>query len=140
MTTDQEDTMVNAKFEAHITFEKGFAPILIQEPIADWKFSQIDGDPLMGPNPYCYLTGFDTDSGNLLTRMQRTVQILFEQYNIPALRTKIERIIWDTKTGVDELTTVTPIAPRLAKISAVKAVVRASTPPTTKAKPKKAKK
>ena len=96
-----------AKFEAHITMDKIYAPRLKPSPtgdaieIADWKYSAIDDDPVMGQNAYCYLTGYDTDAQNLLDRMLRVVDILYELH-IGVLRTKVEQIIWDSKTGVNE--------------------------------------
>lgn len=95
-----------AKYEAHITIDKEYSSTLkvkYGQLIADWYYSAIDDDPIMGQHPYCYLTGWDTDPDNLFARMERVVSILKEQYRIPVLRTKIERIIFDSKTGVDEL-------------------------------------
>lgn len=100
-----------AKFEAHITLDKIHAPQLKEDdaplrtlwPLIGWQYSAIDDDPLMGQKPYCYLTAYDPDAQALLRRMQRVARTL-ELEGISVLRTKVERIIYDSKTGVDELT------------------------------------
>lgn len=97
-----------AKFEAHITFEKKDAEAvrnsLIENggTIVNWKFSAFDADPVMGDKPYVYLTAYDTSEHQLLMRMNGAVTVA-GKFGAHALREKIERIIYDTKTGVDEI-------------------------------------
>jgi len=56
-----------SKFEAHITMPRDKAEDVEKwAEISGWKFSQIDGDPLMGKQAYCYLTNYDTDGKRLL--------------------------------------------------------------------------
>jgi hypothetical protein len=92
------------KFEAHITVHIKDAELVkrLAEGTNYWKYSQIEGDALMGPKPYCYLTGYDVDAGVLLASVGVAVTVL-RQGGVDVLREKIERIIFDTKTGVNEL-------------------------------------
>jgi hypothetical protein len=92
------------KFEAHITIPRDSA--IVVEAIAKktgWTFSAIDGDPVMGKQAYCYLTHYMTDGRELLTAT-RTVSGMLRMGGVEVLREKVERIIYDSKTGVDELT------------------------------------
>jgi hypothetical protein len=92
-----------AKFEAHITCDKEDAKQV--EDIAQdtgWFFSVIAGCPLLGKGTYCYLTNYDSDEQALLGSMQN-VQRQLHRHNIVEKRMKIERIIFDTKTGHNEL-------------------------------------
>lgn len=100
-----------AKYEAHITLDKIHAPSLKEDNTAirslhelkGWQYSAIDDDPLMGQKPYCYLTAYDPDPVNLLKRLEDACFVLLAMCVDP-LRGKIERIIYDSKTGVDEIT------------------------------------
>jgi hypothetical protein len=95
-------THSGGKFEAHITMDKVHGSRL-KDGLKGWQYSAIDDDPIMGQKPYCYLTAYDPDALNLKYRMDDVVDILETEMGILALRTKIERIIYDSKTGVDEL-------------------------------------
>jgi hypothetical protein len=88
------------KFEAHITCPREASSVVESVAGEQWKFSAIDGDPVMGKKAYCYLTGFANDSGDLLLRMQQKAGEI-EDKGIEVLRLKVEEIIYDTKTGVD---------------------------------------
>jgi hypothetical protein len=90
------------KYEAHITLDKAVAP-RVKAGLKDWQYSAIDDDPIMGQKPYCYLTAYDPDAKMLKARMDQVVDILNTEMGIEVLRTKVERIIFDSKTGVDEL-------------------------------------
>jgi hypothetical protein len=94
-----------AKYEAHLTADVAHAETV--ERIATsiglgCKFSRIDGDAQMGAKPFCYVTAYDHDAETLRGKM-RTVEIVLAELGVPTLRVKIERIVFDTKTGVDEL-------------------------------------
>lgn len=92
------------RYEAHLTFEKLWSTEVrkIVEQHPTWVFSEITGCPLLGPGTYCYLTGYNTDPIALLTDMDDVARAC-AQVGIPALRRKIEHIVYDTKTGVNEL-------------------------------------
>src|SRR5690349_9915611 len=95
-----------SKYEAHITFDKQYAEKLkpgLATSTVNWQYSAIDDDPIMGQKPYCYWTGYSSDPNVLLGSMQ-AVSWALTGSGVPVLRQKIERIIYDTKTGVDELT------------------------------------
>lgn len=92
-----------ARYEAHIT-----APDASHETVRKagealgWKFSRITGCPLLGPGTYCYLTGYATEVGTIRKLLDAAV-VQLERDGIPVLRAKIERIVYDTRTGVDEI-------------------------------------
>lgn len=91
------------KFESHLTMHVNDGRIV--EEIGHglgWKYSQIEGDALMGPKPYCYLTGYDPDGKALLARAN-DLKRQIEANGVEVLRVKIEEIVYDTKTGVDSL-------------------------------------
>jgi hypothetical protein len=91
-----------ARFESHITIDKRHeVQVAAMATTHDWKFSVITGCPLLGPGTYCYLTGYDTNQDKLRKRVEETAELL-KAAGIEPLRLKIERITWDTKTGVDE--------------------------------------
>ncbi len=92
-----------AKFEAHITCPREKSDDVKQfAGLTGWSFSAIDGDPVMGKQAYCYLTAYRPVAEELLAEMAKLSHLLLEA-NVPVLREKIERIIYDTKTGVDEI-------------------------------------
>lgn len=92
------------KFEAHITLPLAARAEVerFAEVTQQWKFSCIDGDALMESKPYCYLTGYDPDGEALLDRAYGAVAALAD-LGITQLRVKVERIVFDSKTHVDEL-------------------------------------
>jgi hypothetical protein len=92
--------MNERKFEAHITCPRDSAEIIEQLANPNWKFSCIDGDPMLGKQAYCYLTAYDTDAKNLKIRVTAMAQRIRAK-DIQVLREKIEEIIYDTKTEYD---------------------------------------
>ena len=99
-----------AKYEAHITMDKMDNTVkAVQGGLGPWVYSCIDDDPVMGQKPYCYLTGYHEDPSMLKARMEYACSILKNDLGIPVLRTKIERIVFDSKTGVNEIEELSPI-------------------------------
>jgi hypothetical protein len=91
------------KFEAHLTLPKADRDIAsFVGETTGWTFSEIDGDPLMGAKPYCYLTAYEPDATLLLSRMRGVAHSL-RQRGVAVLREKVEQIIYDTKTNVNEI-------------------------------------
>lgn len=91
------------KFESHITCPRDRADdVEAVGSIRGWKFSKIDGDPLLGKQPYAYLTNYNEDAMTLFADMKATSHALNDR-KVPVLREKIEEIIYDTKTGHNEL-------------------------------------
>lgn len=96
-----------AKYEANITMPEFYRwrvlNISMNEKICkDWSFSAIDGDPVMGQNKYCYLTAYNEELPVLFEAMTKASAVL-QSRGVDVIRTKIERIVYDSKTGVDEL-------------------------------------
>lgn len=89
-------------YEAHVTFHRSQAdnilrlmnsemPELIR---AQWKFSKIDGDPVLGDKVYCYLTSHDFDHGIMSDKVNWIIEF-FRMEDIKPLRAKIEKIVYD---------------------------------------------
>lgn len=95
--------MSERKFECHMTFHVDNAPWVKAAGEANgFKYSQIDGDAKMGPKPWCYLTAY-APTGEALKERMWEVEVLLEAAGVATLRKKIEEIVYDTKTGVDNL-------------------------------------
>lgn len=88
------------RFEAHITVDKVHASRL-KEGLDGWMYSA--DDPIMGQKPYCYLTNYSKYVKQLASDMEAIADKLEGEMNIPVLSTKIERIVFDSKTGVNEI-------------------------------------
>lgn len=89
--------------EAHITANIEHATVV--RDMAEhtgWIYSQIAGCPLLGPGTYCYLTSYDRDAHRLKRDMRAVCESL-EKQGVTVLRSKIEHIVFDTKTDVNEL-------------------------------------
>lgn len=92
-----------AKFEAHITLERTDETVAkLKDGFNGWAYSAITDDPIMGQKPYVYLTAYSPYAKKLLADMKATTTKLEEQ-SIKPLRAKIERIIFDSKTGWNEI-------------------------------------
>lgn len=86
-------------FEAHITCHIRHA-IVVEKLSKElhWNFSKIEGDPLLGAKPHCYLTSHAITFLELYGRMKAAVGVC-SQEGVEVLREKIELIMYDTKTG-----------------------------------------
>ena len=94
---------IKRKFESHITCHiKDAAEVERIGTLYNWKFSKIDGDALMGAKPFCYLTAYNPTKAGMYTDMLLRKSSL-ENAGVEVLRTKIEEIIWDTKTGLNNM-------------------------------------
>lgn len=84
-------------FEIHITVSGAQAreARLVAE-IVGWKFSAIDGDPLLGPGVNCYLTHHAKDFMKALEQL-RSVCLDLNNHHVQVLRQKIELVVFDTK-------------------------------------------
>lgn len=91
------------RYEAHITVDIAFAKeVQIAGHATGWTYSQIHDCPIMGNNTYCYLTHYNTNAETLKDQIDAIIALL-SIGNIPILRAKIKQIIYDTKTGVNQL-------------------------------------
>ena len=84
-------------YECHITTSKDHAAA-VETLAADlhWKYSCIDGDPVLGKQAFAYLTTHDVHFDRMLQRM-RHASLALEKHGVPVLREKIELIVFDTK-------------------------------------------
>jgi hypothetical protein len=91
-------------FESHITL-----PVTADSPIdkwkeiatkLGWKTSAIDGDPLLGNKVFFYLTKHDTNFDILKFDTFACATLVEAETGVVAVRMKIEKIVFDTKTGV----------------------------------------
>jgi hypothetical protein len=64
-----------------------------------WKFSVIDGDPVLGKHVFAYLTTHGTDLTKVVARMNE-VSAEVKAYGVDVIREKIELIVYDTKVGI----------------------------------------
>lgn len=84
------------KFECHLTFSIGFAASVQSYAHDGWKFSKIDGDPVLGDKVFCYLTAYDDNIVDMLNRMNAKAAFL-QQVGVPVIRKKIELILVDER-------------------------------------------
>lgn len=93
-------------YEAHMTFDKEHA--LRVEYLGDewgWVYSVITGCPLLGQGTYCYLTSYHQTEPEQLHKEMELIETYAKAAGFPVLRSKIEHIMYDSKTGVNELCT-----------------------------------
>lgn len=89
-------------FEIHITCHVKDA-VKVENYIehdTKWKFSVIDGDPLLGKKPHCYLTGHTITYPFAKDKMEDAVYNLGIR-GVEIIRQKIELIVYDSKTGIE---------------------------------------
>ena len=102
--------MTERLYEAHITYAIEDQAAVEKYHSPEWKFSAIDGDPVLGKKVFCYLTSYDANPHKLLDRMKCEADSLRYFSEVPGydgaepVRQKIERIVYDTKTQRDEVT------------------------------------
>jgi hypothetical protein len=91
-------------FECHITIERPFGEkerlLKVHSGRTGWKTSCIDGDPIMGQRPFFYFTCHDVDFDRIKEKMHAMEIDLRDFFRTPAIRSKIEQIVYDTKTGL----------------------------------------
>jgi hypothetical protein len=98
-----DEDELTGRFEWHITVDKQYRKeaATVAEDTA-WVFSEITGCPILGQGTYCYITGFSKDSAVAYLDMEFVVKE-FNIRGVPVLRSKIENIVYDSKTGVNTL-------------------------------------
>lgn len=91
-------------YECHLTFEAKWAKQIEEASDAltqagvPWKFSKIDGDPILGENIYCYLTKHSENGWSMIEEVPLVMNFTI----VEPIRVKLEKIMYDTKTGTDE--------------------------------------
>lgn len=90
-------------YECHLTFEAKWAEIIetaaanLAERGVHWKFSIIAGDPVLGDKAYCYLTKHSENGWAMIEE----VPLITCFTCVDPIRVKLEKIEYDTKTGID---------------------------------------
>lgn len=91
----------NLGYETHITLSEEYVNYPFE--LKGWKFSKIDGDPILGDGVKCYLTSHDKEYGNAVHKLYNAVVNLQSScgvdgiFNVRILRVKIEKIVKDWK-------------------------------------------
>jgi hypothetical protein len=81
-------------YECHVTFKGEDAAAVQELDVPGWKFSKIDGDPVLGAGVKCYLTAhFNTQDVALLST--RIVVGEASRHGLHAIRAKVEHIVYD---------------------------------------------
>jgi hypothetical protein len=86
-------------FECHLTFDMKDAET-VRAYGGDkrmWKYSQIDGDPVLGAKVFCYLSAHDNDFTSMRTRMDSMTRDLADFAGVSPIRRKIEIIVIDER-------------------------------------------
>lgn len=86
-------------YESHVTMEGD--PVVVKPLVENlgWKFSKIDGDPILGKGVKCYATmhhSFAIPEGDVLDVLHITAAAL-RGNGVNVTREKIEVVIYDTK-------------------------------------------
>lgn len=90
-------------FESHITFQMDHAKQVKElEKSLDgtqikWRYSQIDGDPVLGAKVFCYLSAHANDFMMLKRSMEIVVHLAETFGKLKPRRTKIEAILLDER-------------------------------------------
>ena len=83
-------------YELHITLTSTESNFFIQ--FGNWKFSKIDGDPVLGPGVKCYLTTHTRTFKEAVDTMTRAMTFLDGTADFVVIhRSKIEHIVYDEK-------------------------------------------
>lgn len=85
-------------YECHITFERPKDATIIELP--NWKFSCIDGDPILGKGVKSYYTRHYNTAflpAQMVMEMERLKPIIEAQPGHRVLRTKVELVVHDTR-------------------------------------------
>jgi hypothetical protein len=84
-------------FECHITVSTDDAATATNiAKLCHWKTSEIARDPVLGDKNFFYLTSHSKDYKDMWERLRSTVA-MFENFEVPVIREKIELIVHDTK-------------------------------------------
>lgn len=95
--------MKSGGYEAHITADQQFHRQMEELAWGGWVYSQITGCPILGQGTYCYLTGYHPKDRKVLLEELNAICTKLNRAGVPVLRAKIEHIVYDTKTGVNEI-------------------------------------
>lgn len=88
-------------YECHVTFL--YPGYMDPKLFFGWKFSQINGDPVLGDGIKSYLTKHFNDKTNSLESVINEVEHIATSLKIvgfKVLRTKVEHVVYDSKTFI----------------------------------------
>lgn len=86
-------------YEAHITFPRRDEETVKRLALSGrWKFSRIDGDPVLGDAVFCYLTSYGRNYGSLKSAMDSEAQRA-RNHGAEVVRTKLEEILFDSRSS-----------------------------------------
>lgn len=91
------DKMTKPYYEVHITFmQEKNSSIFVSDR---WKFSMIDGDPILGKGVKCYLTRQypRSKSTNVIKNEIEEIASRLTKLNCKVIRKKIELVIFDER-------------------------------------------
>tara|TARA_R110002094_G_scaffold152296_2_gene140183 strand:- start:458 stop:760 length:303 start_codon:yes stop_codon:yes gene_type:complete len=94
-------------YECHVTFMENFDadPDSMGPALMGWKFSQIDGDPVLGAGVKSYFTRQFRESlqlDSVKAEVDQVAEVLIaEGYEV--LRRKVELVVYDSKQVSEEL-------------------------------------
>lgn len=90
-------------YECHVTMIGD--PIIIEDAVKTekWKFSKIDGDPVLGAGIKCYATRQFPGTKNVnwvIDVLKETARHLKDYKSVTVLREKVELVVYDTNKSV----------------------------------------
>lgn len=91
---------MSSYYECHVTMLGDPKSIRQSVESIGWKFSVIDGDPVLGDGVKCYATTFfnkKTNKNLVIASVQETAKTL-GRMGITVLRDKVEHVIYDSKS------------------------------------------
>lgn len=89
-------------YECHITLLGNKKIIEENVKVTKWRFSSIDGDPVLGDGVKCYATMFFKSSLTekfVLNKLHKTADFLQHIIGLNVIRRKIEKVIYDDKSS-----------------------------------------
>jgi hypothetical protein len=92
---------VKPYYECHITMRGGRAIVELLVKAEHWKFSAIDGDPVLGDGVLCYATHHfkgTLDTVDVVNAMGIVADRLRDQ-GVEVIRQKVELVVFDTKSA-----------------------------------------
>lgn len=86
-------------FECHVTFMPNSGETIVHNP--GWIFSAINGDPVLGQGVKSYLTRQYSSRyplQHVINETEAVAEALRKSGLVKVLRTKVERVVYDSKT------------------------------------------
>ena len=88
-------------YECHITLKDSLPRDYVRQQVEEfnWKFSAIDGDPILGNETFCYATRHYPESKpkDEVIKDMNDMAVRLAKDEIEVVREKVELVIYDTK-------------------------------------------